>query len=42
VPSDGASLRAAADLVLAGKAVPEPHAPSLGCSLKWKPGNEPQ
>ncbi|GLZ05809.1 thioredoxin family protein [Actinomadura sp. NBRC 104412] len=41
VPSDGATLRAAADLVLAGKAVPEPHTPSLGCSLKWKPGNEP-
>ncbi|MFC5750245.1 thioredoxin family protein [Actinomadura rugatobispora] len=41
VPSDGADLRAALDLVLAGKAVPEPHAPSLGCGIKWKPGNEP-
>jgi peroxiredoxin len=41
VPSDGASLRAALDLVLAGKAVPEPHTPSLGCGIKWKPGNEP-
>ena len=37
----GASLRAAADLVLAGKPVPEPHDPSTGCSIKWKPGNEP-
>ncbi len=37
----GASLRAAADLVLAGEAVPEPHTPSVGCSIKWKPGNEP-
>lgn len=37
----GASLRAAADLVLAGLPVPEPHAPSVGCSIKWKPGNEP-
>ncbi|TDC91412.1 thioredoxin family protein [Actinomadura sp. 7K507] len=41
VPSDGASLRAALDLVLAGEDVPEPHAPSLGCGIKWKPGNEP-
>ena len=37
----GASLRAAADLVLAGEPVPEPHDPSIGCSLKGKPGNEP-
>lgn len=37
----GASLRAAADHVLAGHAVPEPHDPSVGCGIKWKPGNEP-
>jgi len=37
----GASLRAAADLVLAGRAVPEPHDASVGCSIKWKPGNDP-
>jgi peroxiredoxin len=37
----GASLRAAADLVLAGEPVPEPHDPSTGCSIKWKPGNDP-
>jgi peroxiredoxin len=37
----GASLRAAADLVLAGAPVPEPHDPSVGCSIKWKPGNDP-
>ncbi|MGP4023713.1 thioredoxin family protein [Actinomadura sp. 3N407] len=41
VPSDGTSLRAALDLVLAGGGVPEPHAPSLGCGIKWRPGNEP-
>jgi peroxiredoxin len=41
VPSDGAALRAAIDRVLAGEPVPEPHAPSLGCGIKWKPGNEP-
>ncbi|MEO5875986.1 MAG: thioredoxin family protein [Streptosporangiaceae bacterium] len=37
VPSDGATLRAALDLVLGGREVPEPHAPSLGCGIKWKP-----
>jgi len=37
----GHDLRLAADLVLLGKRVPEPHAPSLGCGLKWKVGNEP-
>lgn len=37
----GADLRHAADLVLAGKRVPEPHVASVGCSLKWKAGNEP-
>jgi peroxiredoxin len=34
----GASLRAAADLALAGQPVPEPHDPSVGCSIKWKAG----
>lgn len=37
----GDSLRAAADLVLAGEPVPEPHGPSVGCSIKWRPGNDP-
>lgn len=41
VPADGSTLRTALDLVLEGKAVPEPHTPSLGCGIKWKPGNEP-
>ncbi|GAA2413822.1 thioredoxin family protein [Actinomadura vinacea] len=41
VPSDGSSLRAAVDRVLAGEPVPEPHTPSLGCGIKWRPGNEP-
>lgn len=34
-PATGESLRAAVDLVLSGKAVPEPHRPSVGCSIKW-------
>ncbi|GAB4587927.1 thioredoxin family protein [Nocardia sp. IFM 10818] len=42
VPSDGSTLRTAVDLVLAGKPVPEPHIPSIGCGIKWKPGNEPK
>lgn len=38
----GSSLRAAADAVLRGEAVAEPHYPSIGCSIKWRPGNEPE
>jgi peroxiredoxin len=41
VPVTGADLRAALDAVLAGKTVPEKQKPSLGCNIKWIPGNEP-
>src|SRR5580704_11279968 len=41
VPVTGADLRAAADLVLAGLPVPIDQKPSVGCNVKWKPGNEP-
>jgi peroxiredoxin len=41
VPVTGADLRAALDAVLAGDAVPVEQKPSLGCNIKWKPGNEP-
>jgi hypothetical protein len=37
----GKDLRAALDAVLAGREVPEAQRPSLGCNIKWKPGNEP-
>ncbi|MDQ2789376.1 MAG: thioredoxin family protein [Pseudonocardiales bacterium] len=37
----GSALRAALRLVLAGQPVPEPQVPSMGCGIKWKPGNEP-
>jgi hypothetical protein len=37
----GADLRAAADAVLAGKAVPADQKASIGCNIKWKRGNEP-
>ena len=36
VPVTGELLAAAIDAVLAGKAVPEPHRPSMGCSIKWR------
>ncbi len=38
---DGADLRAALDAVLGGRPAPEAQRPSIGCSIKWKPGNEP-
>jgi peroxiredoxin len=40
-PSDGASLRAAMDAVLAGETPSDDQVPSLGCGIKWRPGNEP-
>lgn len=42
VPVDGRDLRAALDAVLAGRPVPEPQLPSLGCNIKWRAGNEPE
>jgi peroxiredoxin len=41
VPVNGADLRAAADAVLAGNAPSETQRPSMGCNIKWYPGNEP-
>ena len=40
-PVTGESLRHALELVKSGKPVPEPHQPSMGCSIKWLPGKEP-
>lgn len=40
-PVTGNDLRAAVDAVLAGQAVAKEQKPSLGCNIKWKPGNEP-
>lgn len=41
VPVTGEDLRSAIDAVLAGRPVPEDQRPSVGCSIKWRPGNEP-
>src|SRR5690606_19618952 len=41
VPVSGNDLRAALDAVLSGKPVSEKQKPSIGCNIKWKPGNEP-
>ncbi len=41
VPVTGEDLREALDAVLAARPVPEAQKPSVGCSIKWKPGNEP-
>jgi peroxiredoxin len=41
VPVTGKDLRAAIDAVLAGKQVSSGQKPSIGCNIKWKPGNEP-
>lgn len=41
VPLTGEDLRAAMDAVLAGQPVSEEQYASMGCSIKWKPGNQP-
>ncbi len=41
VPVTGSDLRAAIDAVLAGDSVSADQTPSIGCNIKWKPGNEP-
>lgn len=41
IPVTGADLRAAMDAVLQAGPIPEKQKPSMGCNIKWKPGNEP-
>jgi len=41
IPVTGKDLRAALDAILAGKPVPPDQTASVGCNIKWKPGNEP-
>ena len=40
-PLNGADLRAALEATLAGKPAASKQKPSIGCNIKWKPGNEP-
>ncbi|MDJ0571533.1 MAG: thioredoxin family protein [Pleurocapsa sp. MO_192.B19] len=42
IPVTGKDLRRAIDTVLQGKAVDFEQKPSIGCNIKWKPGNEPE
>ena len=41
VPVTGEDLRRALDAVLTAAPVPAEQRPSLGCNIKWKPGNAP-
>ena len=40
-PVTGADLRNAVEALLAGEQPDPDQKPSLGCNIKWKPGNEP-
>jgi peroxiredoxin len=40
-PVTGQDLRGALDAVLSGKPVASRQQPSIGCSIKWKPGHAP-
>ena len=41
IPVTGSDLRAAVDALLAGEAMPADQQPSIGCNIKWRPGNAP-
>jgi peroxiredoxin len=41
LPVTGSDLRAAVDALLAGEPIPQDQKPSVGCNIKWTPGNEP-
>lgn len=42
VPVSGADLRRALETVLAGQPVDDRQRASIGCNIKWKPGNAPE
>lgn len=42
VPVTGADLRAALDAMLEGRPPVGEQKPSIGCNIKWRPGNEPE
>ncbi|MGD2216297.1 MAG: thioredoxin family protein [Gemmatimonadales bacterium] len=41
IPVSGKDLRGAVEAVLAGAPVRQDQKPSVGCNIKWRPGNEP-
>ena len=41
IPVTGKDLRATLDALLSGRPVSPHQKPSIGCNIKWKPGNEP-
>lgn len=41
LPVTGKDLRAALDALLAGRPIATEQRPSIGCNIKWKPGQEP-
>ena len=41
IPVTASDLRTALDAIVAGQAAPEKQIPSIGCNIKWIPGNEP-
>ena len=42
IPVTGEDLREAVDTLLEEGAVVQDQRPSMGCNIKWKPGNEPE
>ena len=40
-PVSGVDLKAACDALLAGTAISASQSPSMGCSIKWREGNQP-
>lgn len=42
VPVTGKDVRAALEAMLNGQPVSASQKPSIGCNIKWKPGNEPE
>ena len=42
IPVTGLDLIKAMNAVLAGRQVSAEQKPSIGCNIKWKPGNEPE
>ena len=41
IPVTGKDLRAAIESLLGGNTIKIDQQPSIGCNIKWKPGNEP-